>query len=159
MSTVADLVAALGSLSDAFVVGFAQSPRADLFVRRVGDQLTSHGAEIAPDWIYDLRLWNAEAEFHWWWDQAGRCGRWVIFDGAAYQELEAGPQTRLLRGRVQKVDGDWVQLWDGHSQPLWVPTQAGIGKRVGLGAVEYVTTDRHGNVSVVAERLTEFREL
>lgn len=168
MSTSSPLSIALGNLdAGTFLVGFAQSPGRAEFVRRDGVVLTTRSGPLDLDWIYDLRVFSEDAEFHWWWDQDARDGRHAILDDAAatgrgWEPLLSHPQ-RLVRGTVTHTtpeDGGWSRLHDGHSRPLWIPFQAQPSRRVGLGVVEYVRTDeRHGNCGVVAERFTGFKEV
>lgn len=154
MSEVGTLAEALGSLGSEFGVGFVQSPRRDCFVRRSGATLSSPGAAVDLDWVYDLRLWDAGAEFHWWWDQASAVGRWRVRRDDPEETSSTMEGQRLVRGSVQRVEQGWSLLSDGHSRPLWVPIDASPGARVAVGVREYLHTDAHGNVSVASERLT-----
>ena len=168
MSTTASLADALAQLaSDAFDVGFAQSPGEAVFVRRVGPELRTHSGLVDLTWVYDVRLFSVDAELHWWWDQRARQGRYVCLDESiatarGWKPLLSHTQ-RLLRGAVTEPgpdDSGWSRLHDGHSRPLWIPFRAARSRRVALGAVEYVSADRrHGNRAVIAERLTGFEEV
>ena len=165
------LASLLTDADDAFQVGFAQSSGESVFVRRASTALTSHDGNVALDGIFDLRLFTADAELHWWWDQHECTGRWAILNDAVAADLGAQlrevasarvrePITiighRLLRGTVieQSHTPDWSLIHDGHSRPLWVPLAAPRGKRVRLGVVEYVQLDTHGNAGVFGERFT-----
>lgn len=151
------LAAALATLDDAFGVGFALSPERDVFVQREGSTLTCHGEQVDLAAVYDLRLWHPDAEFHWWWDQEARDGRaWVTKDGEFEKHLDG---RRLIRGAVRECDDGWSLVSDGHSRPLWVPLPVEPNRRIVVGVREYLGRDDHGNVGVVAERLTELREL
>lgn len=151
------LAAALATLDVAFGVGFALSPARDVFVRRDKATLTCHGEQIDLGVVYDLRLWHPGAEFHWWWDQDERDGRSWITTDREFKEHLVG--QRLIRGAVRECDGEWSLVSDGHSQPLWVPVKVEPPGRILVGVREYLARDGHGNVGVVAERLTELREL
>lgn len=150
----------LTNADDAFQVGFAQSSGESVFVRRTTTTLTSHDGNVALDGIFDLRLFTADAELHWWWDQHECTGRWAILNDAVAADLGAQPDPiighRLLRGTVidQSHNPDWSLIHDGHSRPLWLPLAAPRGKRVRLGVVEYVQLDTHGNAGVFGERFT-----
>lgn len=172
VASVADFLAA----RDAGCVGFAQGSRLSTFfvVRRDGSaaQAIGHtGSAIDVTEAYDVRVFDAEHEWHWWWDQRGRQGRWAVLDDEVarargwFRLHEEG--TRLLRGEVMTVKDGWAQLHDGHSRPLWVPLgsqeidHARPRSRVQIGAVEYASVDdphddsiTHGNAGVAAERLT-----
>lgn len=162
---MSDLTAVLTGLEAGLDVGFAQSPTRIGFVRRAADRLVMHdGSDVDLSWVFDLRLFNADAEFHWWWDQRAGKGRAHVLDDSAGKEygwsrLASGFPRRILRGTAGQIKADWTRLHDGHSQPLWIPFVAKPGTRVALGAVEYTRTDDHGNIGVVAERLTTFEEL
>jgi len=153
------LAAALKNLDADFRVGFALSPARDVFVQRAGATLTCHREQVDLGVVYDLRLWHPGAEFHWWWDQDERDGRsWITTDDEFEEHLDG---QRLIRGAVRECDRDrgWSLVSDGHSQPLWVPLEVQPPGRIVVGVREYLARDRHGNVGVVAERLTELREL
>lgn len=163
---MSDLATALTRLDAGIEVGFAQSPTRSGFVRRTADRLVMHdGSDVDLSWVFDLRLFNADAEFHWWWDQRSGQGREHVLDDAAGQgygwsRLGDGFPRRILRGTAGQIKVGWTRLHDGHSQPLWIPFVATKpGTRVALGAVEYTRADDHGNIGVVAERLTTFKEL
>lgn len=162
---MSDLATALASLAEGLSVGFVQSPTRVGFVRRTTDRLALHdGTEVDLAWAFDLRLFGADAEFHWWWDQRTCSGRQHVLDNATAEERgwsrQKGLTTRrLLRGTADQIKRGWTRLHDGHSQPLWIPHVAKPGAQMALGAVEYVRTDGHGNTGVVAERLTTFKEL
>jgi len=161
------LAAALATLDVAFGVGFALSPARDVFVRRDKATLTCHGEQIDLGVVYDLRLWHPGAEFHWWWDQDECDGRsWITTDDEFKEPAPEAPEDatpldgqRLIRGAVRECDGGWSLVSDGHSQPLWVPLEVEPPGRIVVGVREYLARDGHGNVGVVAERLTELREL
>lgn len=151
------LAAALEALDDKFRVGFAQSPQRDVFVQREGATLQCHGKQIELGFVYDIRLWHPDAEFHWWWDQDVRDGRsWITEDSEFEGHLEG---QRLIRGAVRECNAGWSLVSDGHSHPLWVPLEVDPPGRIVVGVREYLAHDRHGNVGVVAERLTELRKL
>lgn len=160
-----DLATALTGLGAATEVGFVQSPTRTGFVRRNGARLALHdGSEVDLSWVFDLRLFGAQAEFHWWWDQRACEGRHHILDDPTakrhgWSPLSGEYSQRLLRGTAGQIKPGWTRLHDGHSQPLWIPFVARPGSRVTIGAVEYSCPDEHGNIGVVAERLTTFKEL
>ncbi len=156
MTTLAE---ALATLDDVFQIGFVQSPRRDVFVQRDGAILTTHGEPVDLGFIYNLRLWQPEAEFHWWWNQEERDGHtWTTRDDQFEGHLDG---QRLIRGAVRECDDGqgWSLVSDGHSRPLWVPLPAPLGSRIAVGVREYLASDHHGNVGVVAERLTQLRRL
>lgn len=162
---MSDLAKALASLDEGLAVGFVQSPTRVGFVRRSTDRLVLHdGTDVDLAWVFDLRLFGANAEFHWWWDQRACEGRLHTLDDSAaeargWSRISGLPPRRLLRGTAGQIKLGWSRLHDGHSQPLWIPHVAKSGAQVALSAVEYVCTDDHGNTGVVAERLTTFEEL
>lgn len=160
-----ELAIRLAAMDPATEVGFMQSPMQVGFVRRTGDRLLLHdGTEVDLSWVFDLRMFSASAEMHWWWDQRSAEGRHHILDdstaaGRGWFPLPAGSPRRLLRGTAGDIKPGWSRLHDGHSQPLWIPFIVKPGSQVALCAVEYACTDDHGNIGVVAERLTTFEEL
>lgn len=116
--------------------------------------------------MFDLRLFHAKAEWHWWWDQAvGAGAAATLNDDAARRRggasSEATRSLRIIRGSIRSRQEAWTQVHDGQARPLWVPYRVGSEKatRLTIGAVEYTAQDEHGNVSVVAERLTQIGEL
>lgn len=158
------LTEALATAPETFQVGFAQSPAWMGFVRREGSTLTSLDGTVDLTWVFDVRLFAAAEEFHWWWDQQSGDGRsFVLNDPAAsargWTRLQGAPAQRLLRGVVVDSAGGWAKIHDGHSRPLWVPAAGAIGAQLAIGAVEYTSIDEHGNVGVVAERLTSIHQL
>lgn len=151
-----------------FEVGFAQSRRVAAFVRRDRDSgaLTTPDGKIDLSWVFDLRLFHAKAEWHWWWDQeVGAGAAATLNDDAArkkgWSKLGGDPLSRIIRGSIRSRQEAWTQVHDGQARPLWVPYRVGSEKatRLTIGAVEYTAQDEHGNVSVVAERLTQIGEL
>ena len=154
------LVETLRGLPPAFEIGFAQSPTWSGFVRCQSVGLRSHAGVVDLTWVFDLRLFTAGAEFHWWWDQQLGDGRdFTLSDDSArardWSVWEGGSRVRrILRGKVIATDDGWSRIHDGHSQPLWVPVEEPKDADLSIGAVEYTATDAHGNVGVVAERFT-----
>lgn len=154
---------ALAEVGVEFDVGFAQTPQQAVFVRRNNTVLDTHDGPLPVEWIFDLRLFHPDAEWHWWWDQEARNGRHSTLDddvaGATSRGwLPLDESRRLLRGEVRKQEAGWTQLHDGHSRPLWVPFEPEDSvTRLVLGVVEYTARDAHGNVGVAAERFTQIK--
>lgn len=160
------LAAVLAELDRSFVVGFAQSRDQAVFVRRNGADLATRSGRLDQAWLFDLRLFTADAEFHWWWDQSVASGRHAILDDATARQRKwtrlHPTGRRLVRGTVHDSTaerGGWCRVHDGHSRPLWVPHVAKQSQRLAVGVVEYTSADDHGNVGVVAERFTGIEEL
>lgn len=166
--------------SDARIPGFAIGSRLlGFFVldRNAGTpQAVDHArASMGLEAAYDMRIFEPDREWHWWWDQHRREGRWAALDDGiaadrGWSRLCGSTQdadSRLLRGSVVQRGTGWSQLHDGHSRPMWVPVGSPHDHRhVRIGAVEYTCVDdprgrltggQHGNVGVVAERLTTLK--
>ena len=61
----------------------------------------------------------------------------------------------LLWGTSRVCEQGWSQLFEEQVGRLWVPVELPVGSMAGLRYREYVDTiDDHGNVAVVAERLS-----
>lgn len=146
--------------------GYAIAPRYMQLVRRKGRDLVSVQGEPPVERLchltdaYQVVLFDENGVFRWTWDQRDRCGRWSWLDDTVaanqgWRRLSAaGTVPRLVTGAVVEsaaVPG-WSMSWDGFSAKVWVPQPAEPKERIAMKVVEYVSTDDHGNVAVVAER-------
>ncbi|MDR0837435.1 MAG: hypothetical protein LBM94_04390 [Propionibacteriaceae bacterium] len=169
--SLSELLAGPIAAADDCSWGWVESVAWSGFVRLIDGELKKHdGALVDLSTAYDVRLFGLKAEWHWWWPQTDPIGRWALLsdesardhDWVALAGSDAWPSQRLLRGSVKQVQDGWARLHDGHSAHLWVPlVPAGTksGDRLAIRAIEYGAVDSYGNVSVVAERLTELTRL
>lgn len=172
MAAAQEFVAMVGDVITGPVVFFALGPEAAAFgVIEVGGALGEHpDSPVSLDAAYDVRVFHADREWHWWWDQRLRAGRWSVLDDALAEtrgwSRHGTIGQRLLRGTIIETAGNWTRLHDGHSRPMWVPvTTRDANSDVAIGVVEYCSVDEprgrggeaHGNVGVIAERLTTLR--
>lgn len=146
------------------VIGFATGTRLLEFFRVGGGRCLDHnGKALDLDPAYDVCAYAEDTQWHWRWNQRERRGESSQLDDAAaasnrWRRLREA-QFRLLRGRVIDQAGGWSLLHDAVTRPLWVPIAADKRSLVRIGVVEYLAEDDHGNVGVVAERLTQLSEM
>lgn len=144
-------------------VGFATGPARQMFVRvDAGQLLTFDGRDerrVEQGDLYDVRLYGADRELRWWYDQELGEGRWGVIDDHMATErgwhVITDNQHRLIRGNVVASRNGWSRVEDGNAAPQWVPVEAATGAKLAIGVVEYDSTDPlTGSVGVVAERYT-----
>jgi len=146
------------------VIGFATGTRLlEFFIVEGGSCLDRNCKALDLEPAYDVCAYAEDTQWHWRWDQRQRRGESSqLDDGVAasngWHRLSK-QQFRLLRGRVIDKAGGWSLLHDAVTRPLWVPIAADKRSLVRIGVVEYLAEDDHGNVGVVAERLTGLSEV
>lgn len=141
-------------------VGFAYRSSAAPWFRldTDGTPRDAQGGPVELTGVFELRAFDAHRELRWWHIDGGRGQARELTD----QTIEVSgarlwsTYQRLLWGAVSTATPGWATLSEARigSLQVPVPTPPPSGAQVWLEAVEYVTEDDHGNVSVVDERLT-----
>lgn len=140
------------------VVGFVYTPvsahwfRVDDAARAV----RSDGSPLDFAGVFELRAFDPDRELRWWNESAGAGpARQVTDDTVGGGRRRGDTYRRLLWGTVVSVTAGWATLAEPRIGRLAVPaSDAVVGARLWLHAVEYQAEDRYGNVAVVDERLT-----
>lgn len=158
--TLPELLAMLASRdAQAFNIGYVSTPRTVAWVRRRGQDLVTAAGTLDLEWAYETRLFGAEGDLRWRWDEDH--GQWSVLNDAlaaarGWSALKdhAHQRVRLLRGSALAAGtGGWTTLWDGQAAPYDLPIELARGASAALTTIEYVCQDpRHGTVDVVAER-------
>jgi len=159
---------ALASWKDCLTgaVAIVYSPSKCVMARCKDGGLEYHAKEPAPYAIFEVRVFNANAEMRW---LADLSIPYVggDFEGKAVlltESDEKGEKTHerlgtgqyLLWGTNKSREDGWTELFEHRVGSLWTPFAEDLGEkdRLAIGYVEYTRADTHGNMAVVAERLT-----
>ncbi|WP_280310284.1 type III-D CRISPR-associated protein Csx19 [Nocardia abscessus] len=166
--TAVEALAAFADHTDlAGAVGFAYTPTAAPWLAYTDDGWHTRAGESAPRTAFELRAFTPTAELRWWRDSGADTGTAVVLtetlappSGDPAVRLQPGERSLLLWGSViDTVDG-WANLADPRiGDILWIPLpEAVAGSAVRLRMVDYATTDIHGNLAVIEQRLTRLTQ-
>lgn len=166
------LRAAAEKMSDD-AVGFAYSPDAVSWFRRDGHSwVYSDSKPVEVSTAFELRVFDGINELRWRHDNDASRGPVVLSEGTVSEPgiedvrvFDTDGYERLVWGLTTGSHSDdklWVEVFHPRIGTLWVPvdvreTKLTRGLAVVLCAVEYVREDKHGNISVVDERLCGLR--
>ena len=146
-------------------VGFAYAVTGVAWLRqgRDGGVEGPPGVRLGELWpaTWQLYLFTPERELRWTHEEGG-AGAVREFDDASsaavgLERLDARSQRLLWGESTGDGEDGWTRMYSGRVEDRWVPVPGGVpprGGRVALRAVEYLSTDAHGNVAVAAERLS-----
>lgn len=144
-------------------VGFVCDPFATYWIRYTDGHWTAFDeAEPDLDAAFGITAFTEGRQLRWRHTQHGRGVAALTLESSggndsAEQPTRLGhdPQIRMIWGTSTGSTRDgWSELADPRTGPFWVPFSAlPKDSRLGFRVLEYVTTDEHGNVAVVDERI------
>jgi CRISPR-associated protein (TIGR03984 family) len=162
------------------VIGWVLMPREAYWVRSDGSHLFKYGGEACRlDGAFEIRLFDSEAEFRWWWVPESQTGRHAtitdasVTGGGGFIARLKQCSNQLLWGRVACVEDEWVRLDEPRIGHLWVPITGvdpacgqcdpedskGESWHVRLWSVEYERQFHYGNRAVCEARMVAPLEL
>ena len=146
-------------------VGFAYAVTGVAWLRqsRDGGLEGPPGVRLGKLWpaTWQLHLFTPERELCWTHEEGGTGAVRELDDvssvAAGLERLGMRSQRLLWGESTGDGEDGWTRMYSGRVEDRWVPVPGSIpprGRRVALRAVEYMSTDAHGNVAVAAERLS-----